>query len=123
MTRKLTLTIAIATLLLVGLVMEEGGPVDRIAKDGPQVELAENTAEPVEERSAVVLSKTQTPPPAAAQDDDDLWDWFNDDTSEVTAAPEPQTSQSRQSAAQRNGGQGSAPETGALDRSRMNLEE
>ncbi len=113
MTKGLTLTLAIAILLLVSSVMEKGGPVDKFTDTPARGDLAISEAEgDTDAPSDIVLAETRTPTPASR--DKKMWDWFGESTPAQPAAPEPK---------QQPAWHGSTSEMGVLARERMNLEE
>ncbi|MWV28654.1 hypothetical protein [Aurantiacibacter rhizosphaerae] len=115
MTKGLTLTLAIAILLLVGTLMEEGGPVDKFNAASPAGEATVAVAEEDAKPAPVRLAKSHTPAPE--QPAGDMWDWFGESDPAPTAAP------AAPAPVQRTVTRGSAVEQGAISRDRMNLEE
>ena len=117
MTKKLTLLLAVAILLMVSIFMGEGGPVDKFSGDATHGNLAVAEDQPSERAASdVKLAQTQTPapPPIQPPADDDMWDWFGEAAPAAPPAPDMPPQPARQP---------STPEVGALDRERMNLEE
>lgn len=128
MTRRLALMLAIAVLLMVNVLADEGGALDSFSGDGAQMAEADDAADQqVEPAQLAVTTTSSNSPWSSSSGSDSGW------TEEIGMYGEPETAPAREAArpaapeprpasehAPRIGNRG---DVGALDRSRMNIEE
>lgn len=113
MNKGFALIIATGVVFLVMAVAEEGGPLDTFTNgesagaEGAQVARAERPAN---------ASRVSAPAPFTTEEDSGIGDWA--DESEIVPPPAPVSPRRSTNRSSSN-----EPETGAIDRSRMNIEE
>lgn len=113
MTKGMSATLAIAVLLIVGSIMEEGGPVDNLAKNAEGQSRA-SADEAGESETDVIVATAQAP--ATQGPEQDVWSWFGE------AEEEPAHLSSRPPATRQPTKPVTITGNGELDRHRMNLE-
>lgn len=128
MTRRLSLMLAIAILLLVNTTMGEGGALDAIASsDGAQVAEADEAAAPANRRDTSRLAVSSSPWALSdgSSDGPAIADWGDDSPLDTTppAQAASDTARARRSEARSAARRDRGTSEGALERHRQNIEE